>query len=100
MRATLKRMTGVFVTQVAGRRRAFCPPTARLSEHPARMGIRRPRTPPLFQQPQQRLPGLAIQLLGVERAILVRIGRVEALLHDGEVFICRERTVMVWVGGG
>ena len=41
----------------------------------------------LFQEPQQRSTGRRTQFLGVQRSILVRIGSVEALLHDSEIFV-------------
>src|SRR5262249_49342983 len=38
------------------------------------------------------------QFLGVERSILVGIGRVEALLHNGEIFVERQRSIVIRIG--
>ena len=54
----------------------------------------------LFQQSQQRLTGRRRQLFGVDRAIVVRIGGLETLLDEREVFGLVERTILVGIRCG
>ena len=54
----------------------------------------------LPQKPQKGAARAAIQFLGVERSVVIRIGGAETLLNDGKKFILGERTVMVGIGGG
>ena len=55
--------------------------------------------PTSAQQSQQCASRARIQLLGVERPVLVGIRCVEALLHDCKIFIERQRAVVIGVGG-
>ena len=41
------------------------------------------------QQSQQRATGRRVQLLGVQRSVIIAIGRTETLLHDREIFVQR-----------
>ena len=54
----------------------------------------------LFQQPQQCFPARRPQFLGVECPVLVAVQRIEALLHDGEIFVRSERAVVIRIGCG
>ncbi|MET4801428.1 hypothetical protein ABIA96_004011 [Bradyrhizobium sp. LB11.1] len=56
--------------------------------------------PPSPQQSKERATGTRIQLLRIQRSILVRIRRVEALLDHGKIFVERQRTIMIGVGSG
>lgn len=52
------------------------------------------------QQPQQCAAGARVQLLRIQRSILVGIRGVEALLHHGKIFVERQRAVVIGIGGG
>lgn len=52
------------------------------------------------QEPQQCATRARLQLLRIQRSILVGIRGVEALLHHGEIFIERQRPIVIRVGGG
>lgn len=52
------------------------------------------------QEPQQCATRARLQLLRIERSILVGIRSVEALLHHGEIFVERQRAVVIGVGSG
>ena len=59
------------------------------------------RTSPigLSQQTQQRASCRRAQLLRIERSIAVRVCRIEALFDDRQIFIQRQRSVMIGIGG-
>src|ERR1700712_3417885 len=52
------------------------------------------------QQSQQRAAGTRVQLLRIQRSILVGIRCVEALLHHQKIFVECERPVTIGIGGG
>jgi len=54
----------------------------------------------LFQQPDQRLTRRRPQLARVDRAVVVRIGGLETLLDEGEIFGLVERAVSVRIRCG
>ena len=54
----------------------------------------------LPQQSQERSSGGGIELLGIQSSILVRICRVEALFDHREIFVGRQRSIVIGVGGG
>ena len=39
-----------------------------------------------------------MQLLGIERAIMIRIGRCEALFDHGKILVAGQRTIVVGIG--
>ncbi len=52
------------------------------------------------QQFQQSAAGARIQLLRIQRSVLVGIRCVEALLHHGQILFERESAVVIGIGGG
>ena len=54
----------------------------------------------LFQESQQSTSGGRGQLLGVQGSVVVRVSRFETLLHNRQIFILRQRAIMVRIGGG
>ena len=57
-----------------------------------------PRLSP--QQSQQSAAGARVQLLRIQRSVLVGIRCVEALLHHGQIFLERESAIVIGIGGG
>jgi hypothetical protein len=55
---------------------------------------------PLLQKPQKSPAGPGAQFLGIQRPVIVPVGRFETLRDDGKVFFLRQRSVMIGVGGG
>src|SRR5262249_15437577 len=54
----------------------------------------------LLQEPREGTARGALELFGVDRAVIVGIGSVEAFLHEREKFILVQSSVVVGVGGG
>src|ERR1700733_2411601 len=54
----------------------------------------------LPQQTQQRSPCRCSQLPGIECSVGVLVGCIETLFDDGQIFIQRQGTVVVGIGGG
>jgi hypothetical protein len=53
----------------------------------------------LSQQAEQRSSCRCSQFFGIERSIAVPVGCVEALFDDGQIFIQRQSSVMIGIGG-
>src|SRR6516164_10591926 len=58
-----------------------------------------PTSAALLQEPREGTARGALELLGVDRAVIVGIGSVEAFLHEREKFILVQSSVVVGVGG-
>ena len=54
----------------------------------------------LLQESHEGTAGGTVELLGVDRAVIVRVGSLEALLHEREKFIFVQSSVIVRVGRG
>ena len=52
------------------------------------------------EQSQQRAAGTRVQLLHIQRSVLVGIGCIEALLDHGQIFVERQGPVAIGIGGG
>ena len=54
----------------------------------------------LSQKPQERLASRAVQFLGVQRPIMIRIGGAETLFDESQILVLCQRTVVIGIGRG
>src|SRR6202011_4870060 len=59
-----------------------------------------PAVSDLFQKSQQTLASFAVQGLGVQRPVMIRVCCTETLLDHGEIFVLGKGAIVVGIGSG